>query len=126
MLGQWCQRSAKHLTQGVDFLDESGEVGVSSAPVKCHVEGRFIDRYSFAEYLKAVVGNAGIDAAAIVLADAAFGQTDAFETGNHPADRTLVEIDSVGEVLHPHLAIGGGRARGKSEKLGEPDAQVAL
>ena len=56
----------------------------------------------------AFVGDAGPDATAVVVADAAAGEARVLQPLHQARERALAEVDLLGELLHAHVALGCG------------------
>jgi len=70
----------------------------------------------------AVLGEADVDAAAVVIAQRAADQAVLLEAADHPGQGTLAQVHRLGQLLHPELMPGVLGEALQHLELGDPEA----
>ena len=76
--------------------------------------------------LAAGVGDAGVDAAAVVVADVAADEAVVLEALYEPGERTLAQVDLLCQLLDAAVPLGGVGETAQDLVLGEREAVLSL
>ena len=70
----------------------------------------------------AVLGEADVDTAAVVVAQRALDQAVLFKPADHPGQGALAQVHGLGQLLHPELVFGVLGEALQHLELGDPEA----